>query len=192
MVVSWCCGPSWRAMLGLVAALAVMGAALLLLQVMPESDQPWGDLGQIFLGILLAGVAGVVVWVVGLVRAARHLFASGRRLGVVIWSAFAILAVAVVLAIVGGLVDSDRLGDEAGRGLLGCGLVLILAARCGIFRPGPPARNSAFAALGHQKSTRVTTRRSVGRLTSANPASAHTASVPKWNSSEITFFVVMG
>jgi len=32
---------------GLVAALAVMGAALLLLQVMPESDQPWGDLGQI-------------------------------------------------------------------------------------------------------------------------------------------------
>ncbi|MEJ7771536.1 MAG: hypothetical protein WKF51_06515 [Geodermatophilaceae bacterium] len=97
-------------MLGLVAALAVMGAALLLLQVMPESDQPWGDLGQIFLGILLAGVAGVVVWVVGLVRAARHLFASGRRLGVVIWSAFAILAVAVVLAIVGGLVDSGAAG----------------------------------------------------------------------------------
>ncbi|MDQ3055457.1 MAG: hypothetical protein M3R66_17095 [Actinomycetota bacterium] len=126
--------PLLAALLGLVAALAVMGAALLLLQVMPESDQPWGDLGQIFLGILLAGVAGVVVWVVGLVRAARHLFAPGRRLGVVIWSAFAILSVAVVLAIVGGLVDSDRLGDEVGRGLLGCGLVLILAAPCGIFR----------------------------------------------------------
>jgi len=93
--------PLLAALLGLVAALAVMGAALLLLQVMPESDQPWGDLGQIFLGILLAGVAGVVVWVVGLVRAARHLFAPGRRLGVVIWSAFAILSVAVVLAIVG-------------------------------------------------------------------------------------------
>jgi hypothetical protein len=116
--------PLLAALLGLVAALAVMGAALLLLQVMPESDQPWGDLGQIFLGILLAG----------LVRAARHLFAPGRRLGVVIWSAFAILSVAVVLAIVGGLVDSDRLGDEVGRGLLGCGSVLILAAPCGMFR----------------------------------------------------------
>jgi len=126
--------PLLAALLGLVAALAVMGAALRLLQVMPQSDQPWGDLGQILLGILLAGVAGVVVWVVGLVRAARHLFASGRRLGVVIWSAFAILSVAVVLAIVGGLVDSDRLGDELGRGLLGCGSVLILAAPCGMFR----------------------------------------------------------
>ena len=73
--------PLLAALLGLVAALAVMGAALLLLQVMPESDQPWGDLGQILLGILLAGVAGVVVWVVGLVRAARRSSPPGDASG---------------------------------------------------------------------------------------------------------------
>ena len=43
-----------------------------------------------------------------------------------------------------------------------------------------------------QKSTRITTRRSVGRLTSVNPASANTLSVPTRSSSRITFFVVMG
>ena len=70
-------------------------------------------------------------------------------------------------------------------------------------RAGPPAardwlvgarawdrRSSMFAP--HQKSSRMTTRRNVGRLTSVKPASANTPSVPTWSSSEITFFVVMG
>lgn len=126
--------PLLAALLGLVAASLVIGAALLLLQVSPESDEPWGELGQIFLGVLLAGVVGVVVWVAGLGRAARHLFAPGRRLGVVIWSTFAILMVAVALGVAGGAVDADRLGDEVGRGLLGCGFVLMLAAPSVIFR----------------------------------------------------------
>ncbi|MDQ3476817.1 MAG: hypothetical protein M3492_10920 [Actinomycetota bacterium] len=107
--------PLLAALLGVVAATLVIGAALLLLQVSPESDEPWGELGQIFLGVLLAGVVGVVVWVAGLARAARHLFAPGRRLGVVLWSTFAILTLAVALGVAGGAVDADRLGDEVGR-----------------------------------------------------------------------------
>ena len=126
--------PLLAALLGVVAATLVIGAALLLLQVSPESDEPWGELGQIFLGVLLAGVVGVVVWVAGLARAARHLFAPGRRLGVVLWSTFAILTLAVALGVAGGAVDADRLGDEVGRGLLGGGFVLMVAAPSGIFR----------------------------------------------------------
>ena len=124
--------PLVAALLGVLAATLIMGAVLLLVQAMPESDQPWGELGQIFLGILLTVVIGVVVWVGGLARAARRLFAPGRRLGVCTWSALAILGIAVVLAVVGGLVDSDGLGDEVGRVLLGCGFVLMLAAPSGI------------------------------------------------------------
>ncbi len=126
--------PLVAALLGVVAATLVMGAGVLLLQVMPDSDEPWGELGQIFLIILLAVIIGVAVWVAGLVRAARNLFAAGRRLGVGIWSAFVILVAAVALAVVGGLVDSDQLGDDVGRVLLGCGFVLMLAAPSGIFR----------------------------------------------------------
>lgn len=125
--------PLLAALLGVLATALVMGAALLLVQVPPESDEPWGDLGQIFLGVLLAVLIGVVVWVAGLARAARHLFAPGRRLRVGIWSVLAILVVAVALGIVGGLVDSDRLGDGIGRVLLGCGIVAMLAAPSGIF-----------------------------------------------------------
>ncbi len=141
--------PLLAALFGVVAAALVMSAALVLIQVTPESDEPWGDLGQIFLGLVLAVVIGVVVWVGGLARAARHLFAPGRRLGVGIWSALAILVVATALGVVGGFVDSDRLGDEVGRGLLGGGFVLMLAAPSGIFhlwdrragtRPSPSQR----------------------------------------------------
>ncbi len=141
--------PLLAALLGVVAATLVIGAALLLLQVSPESDEPWGELGQIFLGVLLAGVVGVVVWVAGLARAARHLFAPGRRLGVVLWSTFAILTLAVALGVAGGAVDADRLGDEVGRGLLGAGFVLMVAAPSGIFRLWDRRpRNSAVATLG--------------------------------------------
>jgi hypothetical protein len=40
-----------------------------------------------------------------------------------------------------------------------------------------------------QKSMRITTRRGVGRLTSAKPAYAKTPWVPTWSSSVITSFV---
>ncbi len=43
-----------------------------------------------------------------------------------------------------------------------------------------------------QKSMRITTRRSVGLLTSAKPASAKVAHVPTWSSSSMTFVVVIG
>ncbi|CAN5621209.1 hypothetical protein BH24ACT15_BH24ACT15_04000 [soil metagenome] len=72
--------PLLAAALGVATAMLASGAALLFLQVIPESDEPWGDLGRIFLSILFAVIAGVVVWVVGLARAARRLFAPGRRL----------------------------------------------------------------------------------------------------------------
>lgn len=137
--------PLVAALLGVVAAALVLGAALLLLRVTPASDEPWGDLGRIFLGILLAVVVGVVVWVAGLARAARRLFAPGRRLAAGIWSTLAILATIVVLTLAGVLVDSDRLGDGVGRVLMGCGFALLLVVPSCIFllwdrRPGtrPP------------------------------------------------------
>lgn len=72
--------PLLAAALGVATAMLASGAALLFLQVIPESDEPWGDLGRIFLSILFAVIAGVVVWVVGLARAACRLFAPGRPL----------------------------------------------------------------------------------------------------------------
>lgn len=56
--------PLLAAALGVATAMLASGAALLFLQVIPESDEPWGDLGRIFLSILFAVIAGVVVWVV--------------------------------------------------------------------------------------------------------------------------------
>lgn len=122
------------ALLGLVAATLVMGAVLLLFQFIPGSDDPWGDLERLFLGALLALTVGVGVWVAGLVRAARRLFAPGRRRAVGIWSAIAILVAAAAFALVGSLVDSDHLGDEVGRALIGCGFALLLVLPSGIFR----------------------------------------------------------
>lgn len=55
----------------------------------------------------------------------------------------------------------------------------------------PPIRDT-HARPVDQKSIRITTRRSVGRLTAKNPASVNMLSVPTWSSSGITFFVVMG
>ena len=43
-----------------------------------------------------------------------------------------------------------------------------------------------------QKSMRITTRRNVGLLTSAKPASANVVHVPTWSSSSMTFVVVIG
>jgi hypothetical protein len=58
-----------------------------------------------------------------------------------------------------------------------------------------PARSTAGGRAGRsgdQKSTRITTRRSVGRPTSSRPASPNMRSVPTWSSSVITFFVLIG
>jgi hypothetical protein len=55
----------------------------------------------------------------------------------------------------------------------------------------PVDARGALPQLG-QKSMRMTTRRGVGRLTWAKPASAKTPSVPTWSSSAITPFAVIG
>lgn len=133
--------PLVAALLGVVAAALVLGVTLLLLRVTPASDEPWGDLERIFWGILVAVVLGVVLWIAGLARAARRLFATGRRLAAGIWSTLAILATIVALTLVGALVDSDRLGDGVGRALMGCGFALLLVLPSCIFllwdrRPG--------------------------------------------------------
>ncbi len=137
--------PLMAALLGVVAAALVVGATLLRLLVTPASDEPWGDLERLVWGLLLAVFVGVVVWVAGLARAARRLFAPGRRLAAGIWSTLAILATIVALTLVGTLVDSDRLGDWVGRALIGCGFALVLVVPSCIFllwdrRPGtrPP------------------------------------------------------
>ena len=54
------------------------------------------------------------------------------------------------------------------------------------------ARESATHSRHTQKSSRITTRRRVGRLTTDNPASAKTETVPTSSSSMITSVVVIG
>ena len=56
------------------------------------------------------------------------------------------------------------------------------AVRLGARLPDGPGRR-ALSRRRAQKSIRITTRRSVGRLTSVKPASANTPSVPTWSSS---------
>lgn len=88
--------PLVAAVVGIAVGAIVMGLVLLPVRELPSAGSSWGDVGRFLVGVFLAVVTGVLVWVVGLARAARRLFDAGLRLGVVTIAVAAVFVVVVL------------------------------------------------------------------------------------------------
>jgi hypothetical protein len=95
-----------------VAGLAVGWLTALAMLQTVDPQATFGDLAAYVVGLLVGVGVAVLVWLVGLARAARRLFAPGRRLGVLAASAGATFLVAVAAgAVASGLADTPTPGD---------------------------------------------------------------------------------
>ena len=113
----------------------LMGLVLLLVRVLPRDGGSWADLGLLVLGMFLAVVTGVVVWVAGLARAARRLFDAGRRLGAVIAAVAAVFVLALAWSVLAGVLDDGAgLPRAASGALASLGVLLALAVPSVVFR----------------------------------------------------------
>lgn len=122
--------PLAAATAGVVVVGIVMGLVLLFVRVMPRDESGWGDLVLVVVGTLLAVGVGVLVWLGGLVWAARHLFDAGRRLGAVI---LAVSAVFVVVLVVSGIAGERDLSRVVSGVLTSLGVLLVLATPSVVF-----------------------------------------------------------
>jgi hypothetical protein len=101
--------PLLAAAAGVVVVALILGAALLAARLVQTEPDSWAPLGIVVLGLFLGVGSGVLGWLVGLGLAARSLFPRKRRLGVLVWSAGIVFALA---ATVNGL--TTALDDGAG------------------------------------------------------------------------------
>ena len=106
---------------GVVVGALVLGAALLLARVIQTEPDSWATLGIVVLGLFLGVGSGVLAWLVGLVLAARSLFPKKRRLGVLVWSAGIVFALAVTVNGITAVLD-----DGAGPPLWATALQWVL------------------------------------------------------------------
>lgn len=78
--------------------------------------EPWADLGRFLVGLALAALAGLVVWVALLARAARRLFPAGRRRRPVLLSVGLVAGTWVLLGVASAvLTELDVMGTALGR-----------------------------------------------------------------------------
>ena len=106
-----------------VAATAVGWLAITLLTAGSDGSNGWADLGAVVMGMLVGVVAGLAVWVAGLVWLARRLFPRGRRAGAVVLA----LAFAAVLFTVALQVESIPGPVSEGSDVLATIVVLLVA-----------------------------------------------------------------
>lgn len=125
--------PLAAALVGVVAGVAVGWLTALAILPTVDPQATFGDLGAYAMGAVVGVGVAVVVWLVGLARAARRLFVPGRRLGVVAASAGATFVAAVVAGGLANALADVALGD--GLSSLGAlaGLLLVVLAPSGVF-----------------------------------------------------------
>lgn len=117
--------------IGVLVGMVLMGCVVALVKVIPQDNGGLLALGVLVVGALGAVGVGVGVWMGGLARASRQLYPQGRRLGVVIWSASAVLVLVVVVGLA-----LEALARSGGRfpWVWVVGGALILAAPSAVFR----------------------------------------------------------
>ena len=97
-------GPVVAALAGLVAGI-VLGALAIWLFTASSDGDAWSDLAGVILGAMAGASLAVLVWVIGLVVAARALFPRGRRLGAVMLTMGTTAVVVVGLTLLLRVVD---------------------------------------------------------------------------------------
>jgi hypothetical protein len=119
---------------GVVAGAVVMGLVLVLVRVLPRDSDSWADLGLLVVGMFLAVAVGVLLWVGGLVWAARRLFDVGRRLGTVMLAVSAVFVMVLAVSALAGLLDDGAgLPRAASGALMWLGVVAVLATPSVVF-----------------------------------------------------------
>lgn len=117
---------------GVLVALVVGGLTLLLVGRMDTDRATMADLGVAVLGLVVAVGLGVAVWLGVLVRVAVRLFARGRRLAPVVWSAGSVFGLVIAWGALAGVVD-DGAASGPGEALLWLAMLVVLAAPSVVF-----------------------------------------------------------
>ena len=82
---------AWLAIaLGIGVAVGFVGG--LLARVVIDPSDPWSDLVAVVLGVLAGVFGAMTVWFVAMALATRRFVPAGRRVGVLGWSALAVVA----------------------------------------------------------------------------------------------------
>lgn len=109
--------------LGTLLGAVVVALTVIVVRAGSQPGEAFADLGIIVLGVLVGAVLGVTAAVLALVWVARRLFGRGRRLWPVLWSLAGVLALAVALSVVSGMLADAGVESE---GLAVTGLVVLL------------------------------------------------------------------
>lgn len=109
--------------LGTLLGAVVVALTVIVVRAGSQPGEGFADLGIIVLGVLVGAVLGVTAAVLALVWVARRLFGRGRRLWPVLWSLAGVLALAVALSVVSGMLADAGVESE---GLAVTGLVVLL------------------------------------------------------------------
>jgi hypothetical protein len=94
---------------GVAVGALILGAALLIARAVGTDADTWTALGIVVLGVFLGVGTGVLGWIVGLTLAARTLFPTKRRLGVLVWSAVIVFTLAATANWIAALDDGAGL-----------------------------------------------------------------------------------
>lgn len=127
--------PLVAAAVGILVGAVIMAVVLALVDQVPRDRDTFADLGLIVVGVFLAVIVGIGVWVAGLARAATALFDRGRRLGVLMASVLVVFALAVGIgAVAGWTEDAADLPRWAALTLSGASVAILVAVPSVVFR----------------------------------------------------------